>query len=126
MKRFWAAIVLLAAILGACTVSAMVVEGFAQKTIGYLEEAKERAEEKNYSAANIRCKDAQKLWTSKSGMLESLLRHSEADQVETGLAKLVSYSQTADHDEFLALCEEVIHNIRHVRSMELPLLRNIL
>lgn len=126
MKRFWGAVLLLVFIMAACIFSAVVVDGFAKTTIEHLESAMDRAEEKNYAAANVHCTEAAALWTEKSALLGSLLRHSEADRVETGLAQLVSYSETADHDEFMALCEEVIHDIRHVRDMELPLLRNIL
>ena len=126
MKRFWAAVILLLAILGACTTSAVIVNAFAKSTIKHLESAMHSAEEKDYAAANRECAAAAEHWSAKAGLLGALLRHSEADQVETGLAQLVSYSETADHDEFLALCTEVIHNIEHVRDMELPLLRNIL
>lgn len=126
MKRFWAAVTVLLVLLVACTCSAVIVNNFAKTTIAHLEKAIQSAEEKNYPAANKYCSAAAAHWSSKSGLLGALLRHSEADQVETGLAQLVSYSKTEDHDEFLALCAEVIHSIRHVRDMELPLLRNIL
>lgn len=126
MKRLWAAIGLLLFILCACVLSAAVVSRYADTTITHLESAIVAAERKDYSTASRHCNAASEHWGSKSGLLGSLLRHSEADQVETGLAQLISYSETEDHDEFLALCSEVIHNINHVRDMELPLLRNIL
>lgn len=126
MKRFLSAVGILVFLLAACTASALVVNSYCIKTISHLEKAKESAESKNYSAAYIHSKKAAEQWQSKAGLLGTLLRHSEADQVETGLAKLSSYAQTRDHDEFLALCAEVICSIRHVRDMELPLLRNIL
>ncbi len=126
MKRFWAAIGVLLLLLAACTVSALLVSRFAEKTIAHLERATDFAEENNYTAALDHCKKAEELWKSRSGLHGALLRHSEADQVESGLAKLVSYAKTQDNDEFLALCAEVIHDIEHVRDMELPLLRNVL
>lgn len=126
MKRFWAAVAVLLVLLGSCICSAVVVDDFAKTTIAHLENAIRSAEKKDYPAANRYCSAAAEHWSSKAELLGSLLRHSEADQVETGLAQLVSYSKTEDHDEFLALCAEVIHSIRHVRDMELPLLRNIL
>lgn len=126
MKRFWAAVCILLFLLGACIASAVTVNNFSKKAISHLEIAMDYAEKKNYISASRYCSAAAKHWSSKTGLLGALLRHSEADQVESGLAKLVSYSETADHDEFMALCAEVIHDIRHVRDMELPLLRNIL
>ena len=126
MNRFWAALILLATLLCACIASATTVNNFSNQTIDHLEKAMDHAEQKNYAAANAYCKQAQNLWSSKASLIGSLLRHSEADKVGTGLVQLVSYSATADHDEFLALCAEVIHDIHHVRDMEFPLLRNIL
>ena len=126
MKRFWAAISVLSLLLAACTVSAVLVSHIARETISLLEEAANFAKEHNYTAALSQCQKAEERWKSRAGLHGALLRHSEADRVESGLAKLVSYARTQDHDEFLALCAEIIHDIEHVRDMELPLLRNIL
>lgn len=126
MKRFWAAVTVLALLLGACIWSAVVVDRSAKATIGHLENAIQSAEKKDYHTANRYCAAAAEHWRSNAELLGALLRHSEADQIEEGLVQLISYSKTEDHDEFLALCSQVIHNINHVRDMELPLLRNIL
>ena len=126
MKRLWAAVILLLVILGACIGSAVVVDKFAETTVSHLEQSVSAAEKKDFKQAAKFCTAASEHWHSKAGLLGALLRHSEADDVEKGLAQLIAYAQTEDHDEFLALCAEVIHDVRHVRDMELPLLRNIL
>lgn len=126
MKRLWGSLVLLVVILLACIGTTVTVNAFSEKAIFYLEEATQSGRHENFDRAQICCNAAAEVWTQNASILGALLRHSEADVVETGLMKLMAYAETEDKDEFLALCAELIHDIRHVRDMELPLLRNIL
>ena len=84
------------------------------------------AEADDYPAAAEAAESAKKLWLSHADLLGALLRHDEADGVESGLSALVQYANVGDKDEILAHCAELLQQVEHIRQMELPLLKNIL
>lgn len=91
-----------------------------------LKETASAAKADDFSRAAEAAESAKKQWVSHADLLGALLRHDEADGVESGLAALVQFAETGDKDELLARCAELMQQIEHIRQMELPLLKNIL
>ena len=83
-------------------------------------------EAENFSAAADAAESAKCLWLSHADLLGALLRHDEADGVESGLASLIQYAKVGDKDDVLARCAELLQQIEHIRQMELPLWKNIM
>ena len=126
MKRLWASLFLLAAILGACIGSAATVSNFVDEVAALLEQAAQAAQRGDFTAAAELCEAVSDIMESRAIMLGALLRHSESDQVESGVRQLVAFARSEELPEFLALCAKTIHDIFHLRDMELPMLHNIL
>lgn len=125
MRTWFAAAVLLTIPL-LCLWSGSAVCRCVDELTAPLSEVAANAESENYPEAAEAAQDAKALWLSHADLLGALLRHDEADSVESGLCALIQYANVGDKDEVLAHCAELLQQIEHIRQMELPLLKNIL
>lgn len=126
MKRIWIAVALLAAISVLCVLSASATARCVEELSRPLLQARDAARRGSYAEAADFARAAQESWQSHDDLLGALLRHDEADCVETDLAALIEYCDAEKQDEICAHCAELLRQAEHLRQMELPLLKNIL
>ena len=124
--RTWIAVTVLLTIPLLCWWSGSAVFRCVDELAAPLNEVASFAEADNYADAAAAANKAKNLWVSHAGLLGALLRHDEADGVESGLSALVQYAKAGDKDEILAHCAELLQQVEHIRQMELPLLKNVL
>ncbi len=114
---------ILLALLLLCIGSSCLVRTCTLRTAELLE-AGEQAQSPDEQAAAMQA--AAQYWQAHVGVLDSLLRHDEADQVLTELAQLLAYQANDETAEMQGTCASLILRLRHIADMELPLYYNLL
>lgn len=126
MKQVLTAGVLLVVLLGLSFWSAGAVTETVTETETFLLHAIEAQTGKNEAAAIISIQQASEHWSRHEKFLDIFLRHDDVDNVIIELARLQSYAATVDDDDFLSNCSALLATLQHIRSMEWPLIHNIL
>ena len=126
MKRLWFAAVLLILLTTSCILVSCSIERLVGHTLALIQEAEDLGRQDDLAAAKDLCRQASGHWKHHSKTASAFLRHDETDAVEISLSRLQVFADTADKDDFLALCVELRQELQHIRDMEKPLLQNIL
>jgi len=126
MTRAHFAIILLLTLLTLCILVSCSITKRADAAAAMLHSAEQSAVDGDYAGAIRQCQQAAAYWKQQHLLLAAFLHHDEPDAVESGIAELIAYAKREDDDEFLALCEQVITQLTHLKEMNTPTLQNIL
>ena len=126
MKRFWLGAVLLAVLFGFCLFAMLYTARCTETMQDYLLSAEQAAEKEDFSSAAKQIAAALEEWKTHGRILGALLRHDEADCVESDLASLAQYADFRDALDFSAVCAGLRQKLRHIKDMECPKIENIL
>lgn len=126
MTRTHFAAILLAALLAVCVLIGSSITKHADTAAELLRMGKAGAVAGDYNTAGDYCAQAEAYWKQHQLLLATILHHDEPDAIECGIAELIAYAQQEDADEFLALCDQLLTKLSHLKSMQIPTLQNIL
>ncbi|MCI8525211.1 MAG: DUF4363 family protein [Oscillospiraceae bacterium] len=126
MKFLYWGVGILALCLVLCLVTTSVLSQDAETAATILEKARGAAEAGDFDAAARLTAQAKEFWESRRGFFGMVLRHAEADQVNSAFRALLAYAENRCTEEFEPTCAELIEQIRHLSEMEAPHYYNIL
>ena len=126
MKRFWLGIMILAVLFGFCLLAMRYTARCTETMQDFLLSAGQAAEREDFALAAKCIAEAQEEWETHGRILGALLRHDEADCVESDLALLSQYADFRDALDFSAVCAGLRQKLRHIKDMECPKIENIL
>ena len=126
MKRFWAAITILAVLLGATLWNAWYAEQLTGGLARQLEQAQELAAQGDWEGASELSRRAFQRWQDHQTYLHVLMRHSDTDQILCSFRALEQYLTLEEPDQYTAANAELITQLELLAEMEQPSLVNIL
>lgn len=126
MKHFLIAVLLIALTLAFCLWSAAAVSEAAEPVQKLLTAAQKALRGEDFEAAGKFAEMADAAWQKNEVLFGILLRHDETDAVMRQFAALTEYAAAKDADDFSAACAELLRQLQHVKSMQLPTVQNIL
>lgn len=126
MTRTHFAVILLAVLLTVCILVSCSITKHAETAADMLRMGEQSAKNEDYAAAIRHCRKAEAYWQQHHLLLAACLHHEEPDAVESGIAELIAYAEREDDDEFLALCQQILTKLTHLKAMNTPTLQNIL
>ena len=116
----------MAALLLASLYGAGLVRSSVAQVAEQLELALWAAREQDAETAARCASGAAALWEKQVPLLDALVQHDEIDGVSGALEELCCFADLHEPEEFLSRCARVLHDLRHIRELELPLAQNIL
>ena len=125
MKRFWAAITILAVLLGATLWNAWYAEQLTGGLAQQLEQAQELAAQGDWEGASELSRRAFQRWQDHQTYLHVLMRHSDTDQILCSFRALEQYLTLEEPDQYTAANAELITQLELLAEMEQPSLVNI-
>lgn len=125
MKRFWAAITILAVLLGATLWNAWYAEQLTGGLARQLKQAQELAAQGNWEGASELSRQAFQRWQDHQTYLHVLMRHSDTDQILCSFRALEQYLTLEEPDQYTAANAELITQLELLAEMEQPSLVNI-
>ena len=125
MKRFWAAITILAVLLGATLWNAWYAEQLTGGLARQLKQAQELAAQGNWEGASELSRRAFQRWQDHQTYLHVLMRHSDTDQILCSFRALEQYLTLEEPDQYTAANAELITQLELLAEMEQPSLVNI-
>ncbi|MDO4846199.1 MAG: DUF4363 family protein [Oscillospiraceae bacterium] len=126
MKHLFFAVTLTVFLFGVSLTCAELVRCRTQEVADRLTLAQAAAERADAEAARRETKEAAALWERHTPLLDALVQHAEIDGVSGALAELEHYAGLEHPEEFLSRCARLLHDLRHIRDLELPLPQNVL
>ena len=126
MKRFWAAITILAVLLGATLWNAWYAEQLTGGLAQQLKQAQELAAQGDWEGASELSRRAFQRWQDHQTYLHVLMRHSDTDQILCSFRALEQYLTLEEPDQYTAANAELITQLELLAEMEQPSLVNIL
>ncbi len=126
MKVMITGLLILALMIGACAGSAWFVTNSVEKAEAILQRTMNIDVEQDPQAVAELVRSASAQWGSCATVFGTVLRHDQVDNVVAEFARLEYYSITRDREEYLGSCAALLAQLRHIREMELPTLKNIL
>lgn len=125
MKRFWAAITILAVLLGATLWNAWYAEQLTGGLAQQLKQAQELAAQGDWEGASELSRRAFQRWQDHQTYLHVLMRHSDTDQILCSFRALEQYLTLEEPDQYTAANAELITQLELLAEMEQPSLVNI-
>ena len=125
MKRFWAAITILAVLLGATLWNAWYAEQLTGGLARQRKQAQELAAQGNWEGASELSRQAFQRWQDHQTYLHVLMRHSDTDQILCSFRALEQYLTLEEPDQYTAANAELITQLELLAEMEQPSLVNI-
>ena len=116
MKRLWAAVSILAALLAAALGTGWWVDGLTADYVSRLEQAQAMSETGG----------VYRNWQERSFWLHALLRHSDTDQVLLLFRSVEEYLKLEEMDQYAAANAQLIAQLELLAEMEDPSLENVL
>lgn len=126
MRFFYWGVGILLLCLALCIVSTSLLSRDTQTAAAILQEAQNAAEAGDFVSAARLTGQAREFWESRRGFFGMVVRHAEADQINTTFRALQSYAEQGVRGEFAPTCAGLIEQIRHLAEMEAPHYYNIL
>lgn len=125
MKRIWIATAILAAILGSTLWHGSYINTFAEDLILLLESAEEKAEKGDWSEAASLTQTVLEKWEEHSLYLHVTLRHSDSDEVFTGLREILEFLERQENGEYSAANARIIARLQLIAEAERLTLENV-
>ena len=119
MKRLWIAALLLAVLFGATLCNNLYLRGFTGALNALLEQAEARAETGDWEEARVLTEQALTQW-------QSLLRHSDTDQIYTGFQEVLEFLTCQEAGEYSAANARLMTQISLLYEAEQFTLKNVL
>jgi len=126
LKRVWFAAALLLLLAGSGILVSGTIGRLVDHSMSLINDAEALVRQDNFKAAGTVCAEAADHWKGHNKTFSAFLRHDETDAVEISIARLQVFADIGDKDDFLALCVELLEELRHIRDMEKPLPWNIM
>ena len=126
MKRFWAALLLLAVILGGCAANASCVRVLTSQMTAGLRQAQALALLGQWEHADTYTRSVRQTWDRSHFYWEVCLSHGHRDQVAPELARLSAQLQRQDLAAFFSDSEALLAQLDQLRETEQLSLANIL
>jgi len=117
---------LLAALLVFSVFSALFITQTIDQTEAYLDQAVHHYHSRDPDKTTFCLMQTTEYWRSRQLFFGMVLKHEDVEQVSGELARLLSYADTDDSDDFLSNCAALQETLDHIREMEWPYLQNIL
>ena len=126
MKHLATGVVILLLCLALCFTSLAVLDRWTTHATSQLEQALELADREYFDEAEALVTETWEFWRRRRGFFGMVLRHAEADQVNSTFRQLVEYAQNGCSEEFEPTCADLIEQINHLCDMEKPYYYNVL
>ena len=126
MKHLATGVVILLLCLAICFTSLAVLDRWTTHATSQLEQALELADREYFDEAEALVTETWEFWRRRRGFFGMVLRHAEADQVNSTFRQLVEYAQNGCSEEFEPTCADLIEQINHLCDMEKPYYYNVL
>ena len=126
MKRLWAAVGILAALLAAALGTGWWVDGLTADYVSRLEQAQAMSERGDWERAAQVTGGVYRNWQERSFWLHALLRHSDTDQVLLLFRSVEEYLKLEEMDQYAAANAQLIAQLELLAEMEDPSLENVL
>ena len=125
MKRLWAAVVILAVLLGTALWNAWYARTFTGALVQQLERAKALAVQDRWEEAAQLSQEAFQTWQDHDFYLHVFMRHSDTDQILGSFRALEQYLALEETDQYTAANAELMIQLELLAEMEQPSLVNI-
>ena len=124
MRRLWIAALLLAAMFSCALFNSLYLRGLATQISGLLVRAEAAAEAGRWDQAGALTQDAAALWEGHDFYLHVSLRHTDTDQIRTGLQEVDEYLGALRHlgDDAAAIGVEHVVSVNAQLTTQLKLL----
>ena len=126
MRRLWIAALLLAAMFSCALFNSLYLRGLATQISGLLVRAEAAAEAGRWDQAGALTQDAAALWEGHDFYLHVSLRHTDTDQVRTGLQEVDEYLGAQEMGEYSAANAQLTTQLKLLWEAEQFNLENIL
>ncbi len=126
MKRLWVAISLLAISFIFATFEYITVLRNYEKFTPVLEKAEEYCSNEEFSKAFDTIEEAQLSWDKKSKLLNSLIDHTNTENINESFFQLLESAQKQESVEFLSICNKTKRQLLSMKESELPSFDNIM
>ena len=120
MKRLWAAVSILAALLAAALGTGWWVDGLTADYVSRLEQAQAMSERGDWERAAQVTGGVYRNWQERSFWLHALLRHSDTDQVLLLFRSVEEYLKLEEMDQYAAANAQLIAQLELLAEMEDP------
>ena len=118
MKRVWICALLLLSLLGAALWSSMKLSSLIREMTADLQLAQRSAEEGAWEQAAELTQRAGSRWEAQRGYLYVVLRHSEANEVQSGLREAEQLLRLEDPGEYAAANARLIAQLQSLAETE--------
>lgn len=126
MTRFWIALSLLIAMLGACLANSMYLDDLTGNITSQLSAAEEMAERGAWDQAIAITEQCLADWNSHHAYLHIISRHSDTDEILISFRCVLQSLKLNEMDEYAAENLELITKLRLLAEIEQPDLLNVL
>lgn len=125
MRRLWGAVGTIVLLLALALWNASVLEDFTQTLSDTLREAEAQVAEENWEEARALTEQAREAWHSRDLWLHITLRHTDTDDVQTGLDQVLSLIDCQDRAEYASASAQLLQRLSLMAAGEQLTLANL-
>lgn len=126
MRHVLISVLIFAVLLVFSIWSCVAVQNAATPVVRLLTAAQKSIAAEDFKNAGKFAEMANEAWKKNETLFGILLRHDETDEVMRHFAALQKNAETEDRDDFSSTCAELLCQLSHISSMQIPSLENIL
>ena len=126
MRRLWGCAAMLAFLFAAALWNSHSLTRITDDLALSLTRAQSLAEQEDWTRAREETEAAQARWRARRGYFYTVLRHSEADEVEIGFDEVLELLNWGEYAEYTSMNTRLIANIRLLAEMDQLTLLNLL
>lgn len=126
MRYIIGALSVLLAIIGATVANSCYMSAITNEAISYVEESLSAADADDTDGAVRKAQTLDRFWGTKRSYLESVLMHSELDDITVTMSDFVSAAENGDEDNFRANGRLLHVQLGHLADLEKFRIGNIL
>lgn len=126
MRRLWGCAAVLALLFAASLWNSHLLTRTTDALALSLSRAQSLAEQEEWDLAREATEAAQAQWRAHQGYLYTVLRHSDADEVEVGFDEVLELLNWREYAEYTSVNTRLIANIRLLAEMDQLTLLNLL
>lgn len=125
MRRLWGAVGAMVLLLALALGNAAVLEHFTGSLSGTLREAEQRVAEEDWEGARVLTEQAREAWHSRDLWLHITLRHTDTDEIQTGLDQVLSLIDCQDRAEYASASAQLLQRLSLMAAGEQLTLANL-
>lgn len=126
MRYIIGALSVLLAIIGATVTNSCYMSAITDDAIAYVEESMQDWDADDMDSAVHKAQTLDHFWDTKRSYLESVLMHSELDDITVTISDFVSAAENGDEDNFRANGRLLRVQLRHLADLEKFRVGNVL